>query len=438
VSPARLARAAAGLLFWVLAIGGTLRVLSRKPLDAPTSTLRAVWDHLRRQELEFEVWFPYPVTLELGDGVLLETGGGDPPDPWHPIGEVSALLDAEGRTLPDEKNVVPAVRVRIFDHGWPGLRDDVTARYFQVPRDAAAWVWSQLADEEKTAEIARILEAALRPHREEILRRLSELLQNFALDCGKVLESEARGFVQRHRGDIDRLAEAVEKELGRERLLKAFDEEVWPNLRRRLEPVLSRIGDEIWEKLPLWGLTWRLVYQTLPLTENDHFEKRWNEFLNGQVLPILRSHAGEFVDVSRQIAADTLNSPNVGPVLRETVQHVLNDPHFHSLLRSFFAEVFFENPLFGEALRARLRSPEAQALAGIVLPQLELATRAVGDLLLGTREAGITLAFAHVLRTQVLDKGSRHIWVRPGSPERPLLRPDAKVQAGIAGGEEAR
>ncbi len=68
---------------------------------------------------------------------------------------------------------------------------------------------------------------------------------------------------------------------------------------------------EIWDRFPLWGLAWRLAYQSLPLTNNDHFKQHWKQFIAGEVVPVIKSHAGDLLRATKETARDTLRNPRV-------------------------------------------------------------------------------------------------------------------------------
>lgn len=428
----RLARIALGIVFWVLFLGwtGQMMLAPSHPEEGNEgkSTFAALSSHFRRQEIEVDVRFPYPVLLEVGDGVLIEKRD---LDVRERIGEVSSLLDEDGHVLPDALLTVPGARIRLFDRGYPGLHEDARVVYSLVPDLSAGWVYRVLISEDKERVIGDIVNRSLVPYQETLLHMLGPIATNVIVDVQEVVGAAARPFLERHRPAIDRLAARVEKEIGRDRLLTFFESDIWPQLKTRLDPILDKIGDELWEKFPLWGLSWRIVYQSLPLTADDHFDRAWDRFLSKEVVPILKSHSKEVADAIRLVARDTVENPEIGPVIREAILQLVSDRDFSRLLTAFVKEVFLDNPEFHAAMERRWRSPEVRKTIGFISDRLEIATREVADLLLGTRETGISPEFARVLRAQILKKDARHILVDPGDAKRPMLKAGSIMEARV-------
>ncbi len=395
-------------------------------------------EHFSRQPIEFEVRFPTAVLLEVGDAVLPEQNpvtdsepqSGSPREDARPIGEVSALLDESGQPSGRSFAYVRGARVTLFDRNETAPRADYSVRLVKVPAMAGEWVLRTLITEEKQARVRAIWsERGLLRHRRELIEMGVPILEKIISDCEKTLEEEARPFLNRHRPAISALVYRVERELGNDTLSRLFEEEIWPILRKRLQPVLDAVGAEIWDRLPLWGLTWRAVYQSLPLTADDHFRRRWNRFVEDEVVPILRSRSGDIVNVCRAVAKDTLANPRVGSVLREALLHLSSDPEFHRLSYTFAKEVFLENPRFRARIRDRWESDEARALVDFVAQKLEPVIREIGDIVLGTREEGITPEFARVLRAQILEKDARRIFIALGSDGAAALPAGARLDA---------
>ena len=194
-----------------------------------------------------------------------------------------------------------------------------------------------------------------------------------------------------------------------------------------LEPLTDEIGQEIWEKVPLWGFSWRLAYQSLPLTRDNYFERRWNQFMNEEVVPIVKSHAKDFLKASRVIAKETLKNREVAATLHDFVMGVVSDPDSHRLANVFVKEVIIDNRDFRSRLQALWKSPHCQHAFEVIAARLEVTVRRIGDILFGTREEGITPEFARVLRTQILEKDRRELLLDPGSPTKPRLDAGARL-----------
>ena len=57
--------------------------------------------------------------------------------------------------------------------------------------------------------------------------------------------------------------------------------------------------------------------------------------------------------------------------------------------------------------------------------------REIGDIVLGTRESGITPEFARVLRTQILEKDRQRLFLAPGAAASPALDDGASITATV-------
>jgi hypothetical protein len=280
-----------GAAFWVAVSVWVFRLSRAEP-----EVVQQITDYFRREDLVIDVEFTHPVLLEVGDPAYL--AGVEE----KPVGYVWTLLNGDGKPTPSLQAWVRRARIHIFDRMHAGLREDATARLVRVPDMAFGWVRETLIPPEKLERISEEVVTAWRRHRDEIFARLRPLVVEFLQEAEREAEAEFRRFLDRHREEIQKLMRKVETEFGAEKLTKLFEAEVWPIIQRRLKPVTDEIGTEIWNQFPLWGLSWRLAFQSLPLTRDDYFQRRWDLFIEDEVVPILRSHSREFFSLSRDVA----------------------------------------------------------------------------------------------------------------------------------------
>jgi hypothetical protein len=97
----------------------------------------------------------------------------------------------------------------------------------------------------------------------------------------------------------------------------------------------------------------------------------------------------------------------------------------------FLKEVFLDNADFHEAMRARAQSAEVRRALVVASTHLEPMIRRMGDIILGTREDGVTREFARVLRAQILHKDLQRLVIRRGSEGSPPLERGARLEADI-------
>jgi hypothetical protein len=188
----------------------------------------------------------------------------------------------------------------------------------------------------------------------------------------------------------------------------------WPILAKRAQPALDAVGKEILTRLPVWGFTWRLLYQSLPITADDYVKAEWQRFVDHDVLPILKSHTGDFIGALQDVIAEVSSHPQSSEALRQSFDRLLHDRELQHQIRLIFQEIILDNPRFHQAMLDRWNSPElAQAIDKLSVFMGPLLAK-IGDAVLGTRGGGITPEFARVLRTQILEKDRRWILIESG------------------------
>jgi len=417
----RILRVIAGTLIWsaILATAGWFLLAERGKESSTFSRLRR---YFAQQPGTFCVQFPSTTLVEVGDEVRLE----GPEE--RVFGEVEVLLDDKGLPIRSLYDWCTAVRVRIYDRQGTTIRSDAAARLVRIPQ-TAAWVVQTLFTEENIPRLAEEWNRHMLEHREAIFSLLTPIVRDVVIDLERHIESELPAFLARHREEILELGEQVRQDFLDKKFMTFFVEDFWPIAEPKIQPVVAEISREIWKRFPLWGLSWRLAYQTLPFTANDHVEKTWRKFLDEEVVPIVRSHSGEVIDAAREITREVLAREEVSRHVRGTFEFLITSPMFHSLSQSFLREVILDNPRFHEAMRRRWNSPEVQRAIEAASGHIEPMVRRMGDIVLGTREEGITREFARVLRSQILLKDLQHLVISPGSEGAPPLEDGAVVNA---------
>lgn len=443
-----------GALFWGAILAAMAWFLLAEE-GRSGSWLRELRRHIAKRDGHITVDFPGPALVEVGAEVHLgppgdigemgeigeigETEETETAEParkaWRPrpAGEIEALLDDAGRPMPHLYAWCRSVRVRIFDRDAVSLRADASARLILTPQ-TAAWVFQTLMTEQNLPRLAAEWNETMLAHREEIFDLLTPIVRDILIDVERQVETELPGFVVRHRAELQELGEELKQDFLEREFAGFFEKKLWPLAEFRIRPVIADISREIFREFPVWGLSWRLAYQALPFTSNDHVERAWRTFVDEKVIPILRTHADEVTAATRAIAKDLFSRQEVSSSIRGTFEALMGNPRFHTLIQTFLREVFLDNAEFQEAMRRRWQSPAARRALEVTTAYLEPTVRRMGDILFGTREEGITPEFARVLRAQILLKDLQRIVILPGSDEAGPFPdgsvPDTSVPAG--------
>jgi hypothetical protein len=282
---------------------------------------------------------------------------------------------------------------------------------------------------EKREQIAGEIIATYQAYHAEILQAMRPVIMGGLADAMNVLEEDL-GYALIARHDLlEQLGDRYQEQVVKKELVPLVRDQIWPVVRKHGEPLANRMGEELFERASLWRFGWRVLYDKSPLPERDLTRAEWNRFVNEEAVPVLNSRADELVDVQRLIYEELSRNEVVQEVLRRNLSQVLDDPEFQQIVWSIFREVVVDNTRLRQKLEDRLRGEEAQRAMQMAADYAEPCVRRIGDLLLGTREAGISPEFAQVLRNQILDKDCR--WLVLASPPgaRPLekLAPHTRV-----------
>ena len=400
---------------------GSLLTEHRGESAGTLSQLRA---YFRSEGSDLTVELPDAYFIELGDAVFLAGRDGEQ------IGEVEAILDESGAARPEFFGPARRVRLRFYDRDEVQVFADARARLVLVP-DAFVWVLETLFTKDNVPKIAAEWNATMLRHRDEIFRLLTPIARDLIRDVEVTVEESLDRFVAAHQTEITLLAEALHGDFDDRRVADIFQREIWPIAEAQLRPLSNRIGKEIWEKVPFWGFSWRLAYQKLPLTANDHFARAWKVFVDREIRPIIMAHLDELVAVTRHVGREALTNKRVKDEIRGTFLRLTSHPRFHALAQVFIQEVFLDNPRFHDRMLARLTSPEAERALTAAAAHVEPSLRRMADIVFGTREEGITKEFARVLRAQILQKDRRRFVIDPGTAGGAPLDPDGALRARV-------
>lgn len=384
-------RVGVGLAFW----SGLAAVLwvsmadrgKTAPADQPAVQ---IW-HYYTGDRKLELQLPPESALSPGDPVFIADSQGM-------LTQVGIVLDARGGQ---------AAEAALFPSA-PTF-GELHAYYLSNP-DSIRWVVQTLLPPQRRQEIEAEMSAALQEHRQELLQAIRPVVEHGVRDAFAVLKDDLPRAVADHRPQIEALAARYESEILKDKLVPLVKQEVWPIVRRDSEPLARQIGVELWDRVSVWSFVWRGTLDKLPLVRGrDRVEMELQRFVDEEALPILQRHEADYQAVITRIVRDAANNPSVQAGFRSSFSQVASDPQLRQLISDIVQQAVVSNPRFWAAVRQNLTSPEAQEALRVAGDRFEPTIRHIGDLVLGTREHGLTSEFNRVLRQQVLLKDRQAI-----------------------------
>jgi hypothetical protein len=391
----KLLRIAVGLAFWS-GIAGVLWAALARPGDTVTSAARRplsdLW-HYYTTDPVLELRLPAGSELAVGDPVLAADAQGS----LQQVGIV--------RHVANDARCAEAALFRSA----PQTGQPIHAYYLSNP-DTIEWVVRTLLPPARRKQIQDELAAAVREHHQEVLEALRSVVEKGVRDALAVLKQDLPRALEHHRPEIEALAARYQTEIIKGELAPLVKEDIWPIVRRDSEPTARQVGNELWERVSLWRFAWRGVLDRMPLIRGgDRVEMELQRFLDEEAVPILQSHEADYQAVVERIVRDVADNERVQASFRRNFARVARDPELRRIVNDILQEAVVKNPRFWEAVRQNVTSSEAQEALRLASERLEPTVRHIGDLVLGTRENGLTPEFTRVLRQQILFKDRQAI-----------------------------
>ena len=389
-----------GLAIWAAALIGLTALVQARAgeLGSPAGRLARYLTHEPRRlagvTLDGE--------LAVGDPVLDAERGF--------VGRVVAVIGPDGRRV-DATPQRPArgtfAAVLAIDPEF-ALPDEPSFVARAAPKDAR-WVVQTLLPPHKREILQReltgfvdqngdVLTAFLRPVAEDVIQHGMTVLEANLTDAVKSREDEIKALLDKHRGMV------------KEDVLPVLKERLGESAKRKAEPILTEIGRELWDALPMWSLSWRALFDTIPYTSQNRVDAWWAEFVETKAIPIMSAHEGELVKALEELIEEGAADPEVRKALGDATLRLAKDPEFKELVRGVIEDAlirpFEPSELFtklweDDGHQARLRDLERR-----FAPTLQR----IGRLLTVDPETGrIDPDLARVLRRVVFKKDAR--WV---------------------------
>ena len=365
------------------------------------------WVLGRRATLEAES--ATRIALAVGAPVLLQREDGT----YYQVGVVRGNFNRDRRDHSTQR-----ARVQIYVSALESFPEGMELQYHTTPT-SLDWVAATLLPPERRQQIAAVMAAEWKQHRTEIQRKLNPIVQESIQRTIRVIEAELPSIMENYRNEFAVLGERYQEEIIRDQIVPMVKASILPIIEEEAQPLLSAIGQQLWNRVSIWSFTWRYFYDVSPLPQRDAVLQEFERFLQQEVIPELRSRTPELIEVTGRILSRISADPEVSSTIRRSLRQVSADPELHRIVWGIVRDLIVQNETLRESLEEYWNDAATQEAMGLTSARLEPAARTIGDLIIGTRNAGITPEFSRVLRSQVLLK-DRHWLVLAPLSDRPV------------------
>jgi hypothetical protein len=279
-----------------------------------------------------------------------------------------------------------------------------------------AWVLATLLPESKRAEIKKELSDYAATHSEEIAQFVRPIGEDVLEHTMNVLDLHLAPALKAHEKEVQAVLDKHRDSL-KEELIPVLKEQLGPSVKAKAQPILTRIGRELWNELPMWDLSLSWARNKLPWQSRDYVDEWWNRFLETKAIPIVKAHEDELVKAGEDLVQEGIRDPKVRAAFGEATRRLARDPDFKKVLRAivedalvrpFDAPALIEKLFANEGHRARIA-----ALEESFAPTLRRIVR-----LVSMDGNGLSPDLARVLRRIVFQKDTRWVSVAARGPIR--------------------
>ncbi len=346
------------------------------------------------------------LSVGLDDPIFVATNDGR----FVQAGHVSNVDDTRSR----DPKPVQQVRIVIYDSAIDQFPEGYYLEYHTTPMNLD-WVVRMLIPPERQQQIGDLIQKEWSLHQEVVLREFKPVINDGLRRVVKSVEAELPQIIERHRDDFRALGDRFEADILQEELLPLAKDEILPVIQEELQPLALEIANALWNRVSLVSFTWRYLYDVSPLPQRNALRSEFQRFVDEEAIPELESRTDEFVEVTKVVIKRVLENERVRSTFSDSVERMVEDPDLQRIVWDIIRESSVENPVLRKELKAWMASYRKQAAVRLASGRLETMVRAIGDLIMGTREGGVTPEFARILRSQVLRKDRRWFVMVPNS-----------------------
>jgi len=398
-----------GSLCWLAAVvvgGYFLRAELNSQSSSVGDLTHAVGQWLGHSRQESIATSDTQLSVGLDDPIFVATDDGR----FVQAGHVSNVDDTRSR----DPKPVQQVRIVIYDSAADKFPEGYHLEYHTTPMNLN-WVVQMLIPPERQKEIADLIQKEWSLHQEVVLREFKPVINDGLRRAVSSVEAELPKIIRRHRDDFRALGDRFEADILQEQLIPLAKDEILPVIQQELQPLALEIANTLWNRVSLVSYTSRYLYDVSPLPQRNALKSEFQRFIDEDAIPELESRTDEFVEVTKVVIARVLENERVRSTVSKNIERVVEDPDLQRIVWDIIRESSIDNPVLREEMKAWMSSYRTQAAVRLASGRMETMVRSIGDLILGTREQGVTPEFARILRSQVLRKDRRWFVMVPNS-----------------------
>lgn len=306
-------RAVLGALIWVVTISIIGSLLSTAELDARWGRL---WRYFTKSPQTLQIKVPTNDSVVPGERVMGIKDGrlcllGRVVD----VNKISeshnmAVVAMDPETAPVTKNA----QFQIIDN-----------------RGNMSWAIDTILPEHKREKIKDELIGFKNQHRDEIMELGQIVAKDLVSEAIEVLNANLSDSVRKHDKEWRAVMKKHRGSLKKE-LIPTLKKEMGPTINKKVNPILEVIGREIWNEVSVWEVGWSSLKDKIPGGNQKNVEEWWAKFLEEKLMPILKDHEGDFVELAEDLAVKAAENDKVQEKMTIIARRLIDDPEFRRLV----------------------------------------------------------------------------------------------------------
>jgi len=361
----------------------------------------ALWSHafarhpLAQLRMDADTW------TSIGDPVFIIREDGA----FQQVGEVRSVGEVTGTRARTGAYVREAVAM-FYPHA-PPIGASASLTFYETPF-STEWIVNTLLPPDRRKIVADDIRLTFEAHSDDILAALRPIVDDTLRDAIMVVEADLPAVLAKHQAKLVELGGKYQAQIIEKKLLPLIKEEIFPLAVERGKPVATAIGQKLWDRVSVWRFGVRFLWDRTPFADGENVKREFARFLKEDAVPILEANTAELVKLLQDIVSDASKNKKVQAVFRESIKTVIEDKELQKAVWMILRDAVVENPRVHAVLDKHWRSDRAKAAFNMAGDKLEPMVIRIGDMILGTKETGITPQLARVLRYRLLHKDSRY------------------------------